>query len=218
MYAGDNNDRVVANGKPPNGSSPASKFWVQGAFYYARDNTNINLLLSPNYALFAAYLKSANVYRCAADRQTVKVSGRTYPKLRSYSLNAYVGWDGPFEPRLSTSYKIFKKHSDIIIPKPDGVFLFQDVHPDSICWPFFGVYMDERLNRFFNFPAGHHNRGGVISFSDGHADAHRWSDPRTVAAMSRDYHDHNDLSPNNRAVAWIRDRTTIRNTGSPAVR
>lgn len=212
IYAGENNDRVVANGRPPNGNSPAFKSWVQGAFYYAPDNTNVNLLLSPNYALFAPYLKAVNVYRCAGDRQTVKVAGRNYPKLRSYSLNAYVGWEGPFDDRMSIAYKIFKKNSEVIMPKPGGVFLFQDVHPDSICWPYFGVYMDERLDRFFNFPASHHNRSGVISFSDGHAEAHRWRDARTVTAFSRDYHDHNDLSPKNVDVAWLRERTTIPNT------
>jgi len=210
IYAGDNNDRVVANGRPPNGNTLASKYWVQGAFYYAPDNINANLLLSPNYALFAPYLKSISVYRCAGDRQTVKVAGRNYPKLRSYALNAYVGWEGTFDERLSTSYKIFKKHSEIMLPRPGGVFLFQDVHPDSICWPFFGVYMDEQLDRFFNFPGSHHNRGGVVSFSDGHAEAHRWLDPRTVTAFSPDYHNHNDPVPRNRDLAWIRERTSIR--------
>ena len=217
MYAGDNNDRVVANGRPPNGNSPTFKSWVQGAFYYAPDNTNVNLLVSPNYALFAPYLKSVNVYHCAGDRPTVKVAGRIYPKFRSYALNAYVGWEGPFDERLSTSYKIFKKHSEIMMPKPGGVFLFQDVHPDSICWPFFGVYMDERLDRFFNFPASYHNRGGVVSFSDGHAEAHRWRDARTVTPHSPDYHAHNDPSPKNFDLAWLRERTTIRNLGGPAV-
>ena len=211
LYAGDNSDWVVANGVPPNGSTTATKFWVQGAFYYPQDTTNVALLLNPDYALFAPYLKTVDVYRCAGDRQTVKISGRGYPKLRSYSLNAYVGWAGPFDPRLSSSYKVYKKTSEIIPPKAGGIFLFQDVHPDSICWPFFGMYMDDQLKRFFNFPFSRHNRAGVISFSDGHAEAHRWLDPRTVTAYSLDYHNHNDPSPNNRDVVWLQERTTIRN-------
>ena len=91
---------------------------------------------------------------------------------------------------------------------PDGVFLFQDVHHKSICWPFFGVSMAQ--DSFFNFPNSSHNRGGVISFADGHVDYHRWRDQRTLVAFSADYHRHNDSSPNNLDLVWLRQRTTVR--------
>jgi prepilin-type processing-associated H-X9-DG protein len=89
-----------------------------------------------------------------------------------------------------------------------GVFVFQDVNPNSICWPFFGVQMVQ--DDFFNWPNSSHNRGGVVSFADGHVDYHRWRDPRTVTAYSTDYHAHQDYSPNNPDLLWLRERTTVR--------
>ena len=91
---------------------------------------------------------------------------------------------------------------------PAGVFLFQDVQPDSICWPYFGVRMDKES--FFNFPNSSHNRGGVISFADGHVEHHRWSDQRTITASSNRYHDHDDVSVYNADLTWIKQRTSVR--------
>jgi prepilin-type N-terminal cleavage/methylation domain-containing protein/prepilin-type processing-associated H-X9-DG protein len=206
MYAGDNTDFLVANGEvyPP---STTSKLWVQGAFYYAESNGNTAYILDPQYALFANYIRTARTYVCPMDPTTVVVSGTTYPKLRSYGLNAYLGWIGAWDSRLSSVYKVFKKHSEIVAAMPGGVFLFLDVNPKSVCWPYFGVEMVE--DSFFNFPSSSHNRGGVVSFADGHVDYHRWRDQRTITAASSDYHRHDDPSPNNADLIWLRQRTTV---------
>jgi prepilin-type processing-associated H-X9-DG protein len=62
---------------------------------------------------------------------------------------------------------------------------------------------------FFNFPNSSHNRGGVVSFADGHADYHRWRDQRTITAYSADYHQHHDSSPNNQDLVWLRARASV---------
>lgn len=206
MYVADNNDWVPANGQndPPN---TTQKFWVQGAFYYPEQNINDAYMLDPKYALFANYLRTTKVYQCPTDRNMVKISGVDYPKLRSYSLNAYVGWVGVWDSRLASSYRIYTKHSQMVTRQPAGIFLFQDVHPDSICWPYFGVQM--QLDQFFNFPGSSHNRGAVISFADGHVETHRWTDQRTITAYASRYHDHNEGSSGNRDLAWLRERTTV---------
>jgi len=140
--------------------------------------------------------------------ELVKIGGLSYPRLRSYALNAYAGWTGGWDSRMSTSYRIFRKHSDLTVAMPSGIFTFMDVNPDSICWPYFGVLM--QTEGFFNFPNSSHNRGGVIAFSDGHVEHHRWKDQRTITAYSSDYHRHNEPSMGNQDLVWIRDRTTIR--------
>ena len=94
---------------------------------------------------------------------------------------------------------------------PAGLFTFLDVNPDSICWPYFGVKMD--ADSFFNFPNSSHNRGGVMSFADAHAEYHRWTDRRTIAAHSSNYHQHDDSSSGNQDIAWLRPRTTVINAG-----
>jgi prepilin-type N-terminal cleavage/methylation domain-containing protein/prepilin-type processing-associated H-X9-DG protein len=216
MYTVDNNDQLVANAYHPMGPSTTERIWVQGYFYNAQDQTNLSLMLDPRYALFANYLKNEKIYMCPTDKPTVRIDNAYYPKIRSYSLNVYTGWVGDWDSRLGPMdargmpvYKIFRKYSEIIRTMPAGLFLFMDVHPDSICWPYFGVYMVD--DYFFNWPNSSHNKGAVVSFADGHAEYHRWRDQRTFTAYSSHYHDHRDPSPANQDLNWIRERTTVRN-------
>jgi prepilin-type N-terminal cleavage/methylation domain-containing protein/prepilin-type processing-associated H-X9-DG protein len=213
MYAGDNNDLLAANGEVYPAST-TTRLWVQGAFYYAESCTNDTYILDPSYALFASYLRASQVYLCPTDRLTFTVSGQNYPRLRSYALNAYLGWAGAWDERLGPldgagkpQYKVFLKHSALTTKLPAGIFTFQDVHPDSICWPYFGVKMQD--DSFFNFPNSSHNRGGVIAYADGHVEHHRWRDDRTIRAFSTAYHNHNDSSPGNADLLWLRQRASI---------
>jgi prepilin-type N-terminal cleavage/methylation domain-containing protein/prepilin-type processing-associated H-X9-DG protein len=214
LYVADNLDWVPANGRldPP---STAQKFWVQGAFVNPQANVNTQYMLDPQYALFANYLKTIRVYVCPTDRAMVDISGQLFPKLRSYSLNAYVGWNGPVDPRLASGYWVFKKHSQMGVQMPAGTFLFADVQPDSICWPYFGVMMN--TESFFNFPGSSHNRAAVVSFSDGHVERHRWVDQRTIKAYSANYHEHNEASAGNKDIVWLRERTTVPLGGSQII-
>ena len=213
LYVADNNDWVPSNG---HSMSPtiSPKYWVQGAFFDPSQNSD-RFMLDPAYAQFANYLRTTQVYTCPTDVQTVNVNGVNVPKLRSYALNAYLGWVGgwdtrmkPLDARQMPLYSVFRKQSEMVTSMPNGTYLFLDVHPKSICWPYFGMHMDREA--FFNFPGSSHGRAGVISFSDGHIETRRWKDPRTVAAVSRNYHDHDDASPQNADWTWLRDRTSVR--------
>src|SRR2546421_1042745 len=81
MYAGDNNDWLVANGIVETPPSTVDRLWVQGCFFRSTDATNTILMLDPRYALFGNYLKTIKVYVCPTDRPLVTVSGQTYPKI-----------------------------------------------------------------------------------------------------------------------------------------
>ena len=219
LYAGDNSDWLVPNGQPVMGGAVSPNFWVQGVFFNAPDNLNTGLLLDPRYALFAKYIQSLDVYHCPSDHPTVTVGGRIYPKLRSYALNCWVGWDNTdaydWDTRLAVSpnqYRIFKKMSEMVNPGPANVFTFQDVYPDSICWPYFGVNMGiPGSERFFNWPAIAHDNGSVVGFADGHAEYHRWTDPRTLHPVSADWHSHSDYSQGNQDIVWLRAHATVLN-------
>jgi prepilin-type N-terminal cleavage/methylation domain-containing protein/prepilin-type processing-associated H-X9-DG protein len=214
LYSGDSNDWLVSNGIC-NPESPSNKLWVQGAFIHTAANTNVDYMLNPQYALFANYLKSGSVYLCPTDRDLVKINNVMYPKLRSYSLNAYLGWQGSWEGRLSSAYTVFQKYGTLSSKMPQGIFTFMDVQPDSICWPYFGVQMQSDV--FFNWPGASHSHGTEVSYADGHVEYHRWLDARTLNPNSPNYHMHNDASPRNGDLAWIRARTTVpRSIGVPA--
>jgi prepilin-type N-terminal cleavage/methylation domain-containing protein/prepilin-type processing-associated H-X9-DG protein len=206
LYASDNNDWLPAVGQndPP---STARKLWIQGAFVYPEANTNSAYILDPKYALFANYLHTIRIYVCPSDPPTVTLAGKSYPKLRSYAMNAYVGWTGHWDDRLAPEYTVFKKSSQIAPSLSSGLFLFTDVHPKSICWPYYGVQMKQDV--ILLFPGNAHSQGSLISFADGHVERHRWTDPRTIAAVSSDYHAHHDPSPHNPDLAWFRLHTTI---------
>jgi prepilin-type N-terminal cleavage/methylation domain-containing protein/prepilin-type processing-associated H-X9-DG protein len=210
LYATDYADWLPANGQnnvePP---SPSLKLWVQGCMAYDEDRTNTTYILDTKYAQFASYLQTLKVYDCPTDRHDVLVNGRLLPRVRSYALNAYVGTRTDFwDSRLDATFSVFRKHAEISSKLPGGTITFIDVYGDSLCWPYFGVYMTR--DSFFNFPNSSHSRGGVVSFADGHTDYHRWRDQRTIAAYSPDYHRHDDSSPANPDLSWLRERVTAR--------
>src|SRR5215468_6703217 len=128
MYTVDNNDQIVAN-RHPEPPNTTKKLWTQDYFFNAPDQTNLDLMLDPKYALFGNYLKTEKVYMCPSDKPTFKIGGVTYPKVRSYSLNVYVGYVGEWDNRIGPLdgygrpvYKVFRKHSEIIRTMPARLF------------------------------------------------------------------------------------------------
>jgi prepilin-type N-terminal cleavage/methylation domain-containing protein len=209
LYSIDNSDMLANNGTG-NYFNPPIKQWVQGYFYDFGNQTNAAYMTDPQNSQFAPYLRDPRVYVCAGDPAFIQTNGMSLPRLRSYEMNAYLGWVdvNHWDNRLDQyDYRIFLKQTEMTAPA--GVFLFLDVNPKSICWPYYGVYMDPATDKFFNFPGIAHENGSVVSFTDGHTEYHRWLDPRTIQASSANYHNHGDVSPGNKDIAWLRDRTTV---------
>ena len=90
--------------------------------------------------------------------------------------------------------------------------MFIDEHQDTLLDAQFGnpVGMPVYPVMWFDLPADRHNQGGCLSFADGHAEHHRWRDPRTLKPSSPDFHQHEDLSSGNLDLGWLRLRTTFR--------
>lgn len=205
LYSGDNDEKLVANGS---GASAAT--WVAGSFEGTpQDATNEFLLTDPKRSLFGPYLKTTSIYKCPADR-TKGTSGSTaHARVRSYAMNLYVGWEGETYRSLpATAYRVFKKSSQITTPGPANLLTFEEVNPDSICRPFFGMYMGNNASRFYHIPASYHNRMGVLGFADAHVESHQWQDPRTITPKVADYHTHDYSVPNSTDVKWLQERTT----------
>ncbi len=219
LYSGDNLESAVANGHGPAVSSIAlssamneastTKFWVPGDdhFYYAAF-TNAQWLTDSRYAMFAPYLRSAALYKCPEDKRASKIPGiGNLPHVRSYSMNAYVGWTvNPDE--LDSHYRVFASITEMVGPSPANIFVFQDVHPDNICYPAFVVRMPGEPEQFFHYPSSLHNGRGVVAFADGHVETHRWVDARTTPPVTGGVLAHWNDSPGNPDLAWIRERTS----------
>ena len=140
---------------------------------------------------------------------------RLWPRIRSYSMNCYMGLSSqtfaegqPFNFSLS-EYPIYLKSSQLAAISPGSRFVFMDVNPGNICSPAFGVDMDQDI--FFHYPSYLHNNSGVVAFSDGHVEAHKWLDPRTRKSVpDGQFWGHGDPSPGNVDLKWIRQQTTAK--------
>ena len=209
MYAGDNNESVALNGSGTEGTVPMT--WVGGSFESdAADNTNIFKLLDPKYSLFGPYLRSVEVYRCPADKTLEQIGGKKVPVVRSYGMNSHVGWKGPaYRENPATGYKAFTKTADFNDPGPSEIFVFTEIHHDSICRPFFGMHMT--TPSFYHVPADYHKPTTSFSFADGHSELHKWVDPRTQAVPKTiGWHDHNYSVPGSRDVLWLQYHASSR--------
>lgn len=209
LYSTDFNDAMVPNGAEQ--GTGRNTLWVGGAYHnFTQAFTNEIYLLDPRYASFSRYLSTKSVYKCPSDRTTFITSrGRPIPQIRSYAMNLYLGPTESMNMHHSTRYQVFKKTSQL--PQPSGIFLFQDLTPQSLCTPAFIVLMPgQNSDQYFHLPATHHNNGGVVGFADGHVELHRWLDYRTIRATTAGQRiAHNVNARSSKDLLWIQDRTTL---------
>jgi hypothetical protein len=109
---------------------------------------------------------------------------------------------------LDPRYRIYLKSSHLAGDSPALRFVFSDVNPGKICTPGFGV--DLSLDSFVHYPSSFHNKAGVLAFADAHVESHRWLDVRTRRSTPSDTVriPHDDPSPHNKDLYWLRERTT----------
>ena len=216
VYSGDNGERLVLNGGDSATTSATPHLWTYGGNHGSPETlTNGLYLVGANYALFAPILPAARSYKCPADRTLWPLwssSGalKMVEEIRSYSMNCYVGHPAgtPLAPiSLNSLYRTYLKTSQLNADSPANRFVFTDVNPANICTPAFGV--DMALAKWIHYPSGLHNRRGVLTFADGHAEVHHWLDSRTMPTLtSGTYIGHSDSAAGNVDLAWIAARTT----------
>ena len=188
-------------------------WWAQGNMDFDDanpQNVDINLLLSPDYALLGSYSRTAAIYRCPSDRSKVTVEGVAQPRVRSVSMNEYLGALVNcyiYDPAPNGPQRMSQ------IPAPSQTFVFIDHHPDSITSPQFRVDRNRGESiRIKSWPGTFHGQGASVTFADGHAELHRWRDPRTVLPIRYnrdDWPPADQLSPNNPDIEWLQDRTVF---------
>jgi prepilin-type N-terminal cleavage/methylation domain-containing protein/prepilin-type processing-associated H-X9-DG protein len=162
---------------------------------------------------------NVDIYRCPAD--TYKVlntggphSGQRVPRIRSLSMNAWVGMNGDLDPPGTYSwygdsrFRKFNKMADMIAPGPSLTWVTLDENPISINDGFFCPDFRGYPNApsMPDAPGSYHNGACGFSFADGHSEIHSWKDARTKVA---DPTSQNHASPTlNRDVLWIWEHST----------
>ena len=153
-----------------------------------------------------------NLWRCPADRSTVKANGVTYPRVRSMSMNAW--FDSTDVSGFGSGFRIYKKMSDLIDPGPTMTWVILDEREDSINDAELVVGMDGFPDKptqwkLVDYPAGYHNSAAGLSFADGHSEVHKWKDARTVPVLKKGaLLPLNVTSPNNQDAYWLMERST----------
>ena len=186
MYADDNARQVVYNRDGPGaGRSAGNESWVAGwmDFTAATDNTNTIYLvrhdLTPYGAYLGPYAKSASIFKCPADKSAVNMPGKRMLRVRSVSMNNFFGANS----RSWTTPSRYVLHRSLDeVKSPATQFVFLDERADSINDGMFFTDSDTQY-QIIDYPVSYHDSAGAFSFVDGHAEIHRWSDPRTMPSL-----------------------------------
>lgn len=213
FYPSDHEDKLVPHGLniplPPR--PELGLWWAQGFLNYDganSENTNVALLVDEQYAKMALYSKTAALYRCPSDRSRLQIGKKFFPRVRSISMNAYVGGLGKCGSAEASPYGP-QRQADIL--NPSQLFVFTDEHPDSLEFVSFWVYpAGGNAAMIMSYPGSLHSGAAAMSFADGHVELHRWTDTRTSPPPTYATRLWVDVpSPNNKDVAWLQERTVF---------
>ncbi len=209
LYTGDHADYLPPNGYGLPTDLAGQKLWVLGEQHlHPEAFTNRSYLLDTSLAAFASYMPTAAIYKCPADRFTFLLGKETVRKVRSYSLNHWLGWIAPADAFSSDTSVSFVKASDLAPASPSQIFTFLDVGPDSLCYPGF-VILRGNTGLFYHFPSAEHENSGNVAFADGHVESHRWMSQDTIRESRIDGANHFRFFPGNPDLLWLQQHATI---------
>jgi prepilin-type N-terminal cleavage/methylation domain-containing protein len=226
MFADENNDDLPGNmdgGNVSNGAN-SNATWVLGWLDFSGGSTitsmqgglsNTNTFVLSQASPLSKYLgRSAAVFKNPADRSKSYAQNKGAPRVRSISMNGYLGKNRAF----TSGYAMMTKTAQI--RKPSKTFVFLEEREDSINDGWFAVDMggyDPRSPGAFtivDYPASYNNGACAFAFTDGHAEIHKWVDARTVPKLKPgQLIPLNVGSPRNLDVEWLQDHSTYRENG-----
>ena len=195
IYADDHNGRLAYNlgGNGVRGIAPGTNVnWVNNIMDWSAgpgsDNTNTATITESG---LGPYTKSVAIYKCPSDHALSATQSQAgwSARIRSYSMNAMVGDAGEVSSsginQNNPGYVQFFEISTI--PKPTGIFVFLDEHPDSINDGYFlNKWAPGGEHSWIDLPASYHNGGSSLAFADGHSEIHRWVYAQTKAPPQPD--------------------------------
>ena len=190
MYADDNGGKPAPNvdGLNLNGKSANYPSWVAGTLTlsptFSLDNTNTGMLIDhdayPYGAYLGPYIKLYAAFKCPADLSAAKIYGHLMDRVRSVSMNNFLGAPSRSDsmeanamsnPQGSSKYPTYMTVSRIRYPSTTFVFL--DEREDSINDGTFFTRVDQP-GYLEDVPASYHGGSSGFSFADGHSEMHKW--------------------------------------------
>jgi prepilin-type processing-associated H-X9-DG protein len=129
------------------------------------------------------------------------------------SMNGYMNPIGPpndpvmktYAP-LDTRYKIFRKQSDLAIIGAANCWVLIDENPWSINDGWF--VEDPGVASWVDKPATYHADAGGLSFADGHAEIHKWTDQNLIN-YAGPINTGVTVQPGSPDIGWLQQRTSV---------
>jgi prepilin-type N-terminal cleavage/methylation domain-containing protein/prepilin-type processing-associated H-X9-DG protein len=187
LYTGDNRDYFVPNNAvtsiTTNGASGALAKGVSWCL-----GQNVRTEATPVFllnGLLYQYNTSVGIYHCPADESRQEdAAGNKLPELRvrSYNMSQSINGYPEFDPQINFYLPCWKKYTQVGRPVPSELFIFIDENEDTILDSQFGC--PPRDSPYFysgvwwDMPSDRHNRGGNLSFADGHVEHWKWKVPK----------------------------------------
>jgi prepilin-type N-terminal cleavage/methylation domain-containing protein/prepilin-type processing-associated H-X9-DG protein len=186
LYVDDNKTQFPANvnvgGEVEDTGNPPYPAWCFGVMSWAPDNTDNTNWEQVVDSEVGPYIRNQiKIYKCPADVWNCLEGGSLLPRVRSCSMNAFVGMeadevlpDGTAgDPNWDAAgYRVYEMESQLVNPSPAALWLTTDEHADSINDAF--LLFHPGVPEFADCPADYHNGTGSLSFVDGHAEIHKW--------------------------------------------
>jgi prepilin-type N-terminal cleavage/methylation domain-containing protein/prepilin-type processing-associated H-X9-DG protein len=190
MYAGDCNDYLAINNDKSADWNGAHS-WVSGWLDWttARDNTNTLRLTDDQFSSMGPYTaRAAKIYWCPTDTYLSgdqKAAGWAY-RVRSVAMDAAIGNGDKDLADFPWLTFVARKMGDLQIPGPSDSWLFTDEHPDSIddAILYSNPGSTNGIGQFTELPSSDHGGACGMGFADGHAEIHKWRDPRTIRPVT----------------------------------
>jgi prepilin-type N-terminal cleavage/methylation domain-containing protein/prepilin-type processing-associated H-X9-DG protein len=188
LYYQDNNDVLVPNNsvafiEPGTNVSTSN---IQGLSWLpdtdARTELNPSAIIN---GLLYQYNSQIGIYHCPSDMSTLETpDGQPLSQLRwrSYNMSQSVNGYPSYDPELFYYIPMWDKVTEIHPKDPTSLFVFIDEDSDAILDAEFGnppansPYFEQ--NVWWDLPSSRHNRGGNLSFVDGHVEHWRWAVPK----------------------------------------
>ncbi len=171
MYTADNDGKLVENMPLDRGGT---NMWMLGDVTSTIDATNQALV---KQSKFFPYTSQLGAYRCPADPSR---SGGL-PRVRSYSMNGWMGSRYMETNGAAGGYRTFVRESELAAAGPALIWTLIDEHETSIDDAFFLVTMNDS-KPFSSYPTGRHNRSYLAAFGDGHVETCKLHDPEANPA------------------------------------
>jgi len=211
VYADDNQGTY-----PPNegeaGQGVGLEQWCEGVLSWGAgnpDNTNTYYLSQSTIGPYCGH--QTGIYKCPSDVYDCTEGGFLYPRVRSYSMNCFVG--DPGDANGASSWDpdslAFDKAADFVgQTTPSKIIVFADEHPDSINDGCLREWGTPDISTFADLPGSYHDAGVNLGYADAHVDYHKWQNKLTVQPVTQSSYNYTKTTGENNVaamndVAWF---------------